>query len=854
MKKYKYLLLRLVPLVVLLVLIIGLSEMFYQDMIRSGEDQCWEELSMARSEAGREISIRLNNSITVLDMAADAIVLNADLEHEEAVLTYLAAVQERSVFDRIDMIYPDGRILIQSGEWAEDNGDKTYQELLNKGSHVSQRVADHHTGRQSIHVFSPVYNAEGENIAILGATIHCSTMAEIFISAHYGADAQMFLIDLRDGSVVLDKLHPALGTVYEMDAQPRPEEYEGVDFAADCMAGNTGKVAFLSGNDGGVSYLSYAPVENTSFAVGLMVHEDTIFAYLINLKKILNMLGIVEAVVLLVFSAWLYFVSRRSMQNKTRAQRAELALLQQQDEQLRRQYEEAANRQAFLEDLAVSLPGGYHRCTTDHDFKLTFISNSFTQVTGYTMEQLQEELNGSYMGIVAPEDRAYFLSMAPQLEQDGHIQCFYRIRRRNGSIRWVKDNTQLIQRDGMQYYQCALMDISEEIEQIERAREHAEASNHAKSTFLFNISHDIRTPMNAIKGFSRIIAENPDNPTLVRETIGKIHQASDSLMMLMNDVLDISRIERGKEDVNLQPMDLYEHGKNLYEMFVGDMQEAGIRFIASGDELHDHVLCDELKLTRIMMNMLSNAMKFTPAGGSVCFGGTRVHRDEKSCTYRFFVRDTGIGMSQEFQQRAFHQFERERTSTQSGVPGTGLGLAIIKMMVELMGGTVEIRSELGKGTEISALLTFPLVAGEMTPQAAVQKQNTPDLTGKRVLLVEDNEFNREIARYVLEGLQLDVDEAENGAVCIEKLLAAEPDFYDLILMDIQMPVMDGYTATLEIRNLEDGQRAGIPIIAMTANAFEEDRKRCMEVGMNGHVGKPIDVNELVQAMSAILTS
>ncbi len=853
MKKYRALLLRFLPILLVLALTAGFSNMFFHNLVTSTEENCWEELFAARDEAATAISTRLNSNLKILNLAADAIIPNADFRDTDAVCRYLADVKTETLFDRIDVVFPDGSILVQStGERVADNGEKTYTQLLAKGAHISPRVPDFLSGQQAMHIFSPVQGVHGESLAILGATIYCSTLAELFTDKHYGDGAQFFIVDMRDGNIVLDKLHEEPGSIYDMLEYTLGDEYSSQDLVTDILTGSSDKLSYFSQLYQKTSYMVYGPVSGTDFTLIMVAQEDGIFAEANKLQHTLILAGAVEMLLLLFFAAWIYYTMRKSMVNERRAQSAELALLQQKEQELEKQYAAAANRQEFLELMAINLPGGYHRCTTDHTFRLTFISNSFTQVTGYTMEQLLSELGGSYMGIVAPEDKEYFLSLAPQLEQDGYINCGYRILRRDGSIRWVKDTTQYVERYGEQFYQCALMDITEQIEEIESAKQAAEASSHAKSTFLFNISHDIRTPMNAIKGFSHIIEENADDPAAVRDAIGKINQASDSLMMLMNDVLDISRIERGKEELNLQPIDLQAHGINLYEMFAAEMEAAGINFVVEGEMLTDYIYCDHLKLTRIMMNMLSNAKKFTPAGGTVVFGGIRLYSDEKSCTYRFFVRDTGIGMSREFLDRAFEQFERERTSTESGVSGSGLGLAIIKMMVDLMDGTVDIQSEPGKGTEISVTLTFELADREQLRDEKANGLVAPDMSGKRLLLVEDNEFNREIARYILEGMQFVVDEAENGAVCIEKLIASPPDFYDLILMDIQMPIMDGYAATIEIRGMADKKIAAIPIVAMTANAFEEDRRKCREVGMNDHIGKPIEVDALMKTLNTIL--
>ncbi len=521
-------------------------------------------------------------------------------------------------------------------------------------------------------------------------------------------------------------------------------------------------------------------------------------------------------------------------------------------EDLRKRAKEASDKTSFLETMAENLPGGYHRCSTGNGFALSFVSNSFLDITGYTRQQLEEEIDNRYINIVAPEDREYFMSLEPELSATGKINCVYRIRRRDGELRWVQDSTQYVERNGEEYYQCTLADIHDFVNELDGARQKAEQSSLAKSTFLFNASHDIRTPMNAIQGFARIIESNADDKEVVLETVRKISQASKTLMTLLNDVLELSRIEQGKDKLNLSPVNLYEQGKNLHEMFTSEMEAKGITFLTEVNFQHHYVLCDAVKLARIGMNFLSNAKKFTPKGGEVLFGAEEISSDDVCATYRFYVRDTGIGMSKEFLEKAFGQFERERTSTESGVTGSGLGLSIVKKLIDLMGGECEIKSELGKGTEISATLTFALVE----ENEIMNKQAVPDsiaMMGKRILLVEDNEFNREIARYILEGMKLTVDEAKNGFECLDMLIKSDAGYYDLILMDIQMPIMDGYKATEEIRNFEDKEKASVPIIAMTANAFDEDKKKCVEVGMNGHIGKPIEPERLAEAISEFLS-
>ncbi len=386
----------------------------------------------------------------------------------------------------------------------------------------------------------------------------------------------------------------------------------------------------------------------------------------------------------------------------------------------------------------------------------------------------------------------------------------------------------------------------------EEARRRAEASNLAKSTFLFNASHDIRTPMNAIQGFLYIMEQNPEDSEVVRDCIQKMRKSSDILTGLLNNVLELSKIESGKDIQELKTVNLNEFVDKINLLFAKEIEDGGVSFNVEKKIDNYVVLADELKCSRILMNMLSNAKKFTPSGGKIVLGIRQLTKEEEgAASYKFYVKDNGIGMSKEFQKRAFEQFEMERTSTVSGVAGSGLGLAIIKRLVEQMDGVCSLESEPGKGTEIS--VTLKLQVAEKTAGENKQiPQELMDFTGKRVLMVEDNEINREIARFVLEEAGMVVEEAEDGSVAVNKLLFAQKGDYDFVLMDIQMPIMDGYTATKKIREMSNPDIAGIPIVAMTANAFKEDREKCLAIGMNEHIPKPIDVKQLFSTLQRVI--
>lgn len=393
--------------------------------------------------------------------------------------------------------------------------------------------------------------------------------------------------------------------------------------------------------------------------------------------------------------------------------------------------------------------------------------------------------------------------------------------------------------------------LSSALEQEKEASRKAREAGEVKNTFLANMSHDIRTPMNAILGFSDIIAKHPDDETVVRDAVAKIHASGDILMKIINDVLDLSKIESGKLQVEETVTDLQQLSANLEKMLEYSMEKGGIKFEVISEIENPYVWCDVTKLQQVLVNILNNAVKFTPEGGKITLQYQQEPVEDGRAEYQITVRDTGIGMDEEFQKHAFEAFERERTSTESKIEGTGLGLAIVQKLVDLMDGQVTIHSKRGKGTAIIIKLSLK-IADQAELQTEVSGRRTvSDLTGTRILLVEDNDLNAEIATEILTSRGFLVERAENGRICVECLEQAESDYYQIILMDIQMPVMNGYDAAKKIRSMSDVDKAFIPIIAMTANAFEEDHRRAVQAGMEGFVIKPIEVDKLIQEIQLV---
>ena len=389
----------------------------------------------------------------------------------------------------------------------------------------------------------------------------------------------------------------------------------------------------------------------------------------------------------------------------------------------------------------------------------------------------------------------------------------------------------------------------------------AESASKAKSTFLSNMSHDIRTPMNAIIGFATLALDDIRDGKKVEDYLSKILSSSKHLLGLINDILDMSRIESGKVVLEEQETDLVTTLQELQSIMEGQAKERKLKLHVDYSNLRDrHVFCDKTRLNQVMFNLLANAVKFTSEGGSIWLTMSQLeptYEVEDRAIYEIRVKDTGIGIGKEFIKHIFEPFERERTSTVSKIQGTGLGMAITKNIVDMMGGTIEVESQKGVGTEFIIRLELRLqaearVANEDGTKQHGQAEGGTEFAGKRLLLAEDNELNREIACMLLSKYGFVIDTAENGQEAVDLVAASAPDYYDLVLMDIQMPVMDGHEATRRIRNLEDKELAKVPVVAMTANAFDEDRKAAKECGMNGFISKPINMQEVVQALRMCL--
>ncbi len=462
-------------------------------------------------------------------------------------------------------------------------------------------------------------------------------------------------------------------------------------------------------------------------------------------------------------------------------------------------------------------------------------------------EEMRRNWNLGNLRDKVSKDKIYTLNYT-RLTYEGtrqHYQCCY-----------IKDAAA----DGYEYFICGFRDIESTIQQeqekqreLDAARKAAEAANEAKSRFLFNMSHDIRTPLNAIIGFTEMADRAPEDLAKQAKCRAKILSASNQLLSILNDVLEMARIENNRIVIDEQLVDMQEYLRLSTTIFDVQIADKQLTFEKHNDFQHRYLYVDKTHVSEIFINIIGNAIKYTPPGGRIVSCLRELPgRKSGECIIEVETRDTGVGMTREFLQHAFDQFARERTSSTSGVQGTGLGLAIVKRLVGLLGGTISIASTLGEGTTVTVRLPHRIGTAAEIEQQSMKRSDDAQLAGRHILLAEDNELNAEIVIALLTEVGCKVDWAQDGRICAEKLQAALPGSYDLILMDIQMPHMDGYETTRYIRRLPDKRQAGIPILAMTANAFKEDVDNALAAGMNGHLAKPIDIPKLMQTLKVLL--
>lgn len=510
--------------------------------------------------------------------------------------------------------------------------------------------------------------------------------------------------------------------------------------------------------------------------------------------------------------------------------------------------------------LGGILPGGFFVYRAEEPLDILYVNDATLRIFGCdTLDEFKALTGYTFRGMVHPEDFDSIQgSIDSQIADEGNENLDYveyRIIRRDGEVCWVDDYGHFAHLDGYgDVYYVFIWDVTdkrrerEERFRMELALEEEKRSNEVKSRFLFNVSHDIRTPLNAISGFSDLAKRHADDPELLVDYLGKVSDSADQLTALIDDLLEMNSLSEGRYVVHSEQSDLRELLRSSVDMFAADAEKKGLTIETISDLSDGRVLIDSNRFRRIMCNLIDNAVKFTPAGGKITVSAEKKQETSSGyARYAFTVADNGIGMSEEFAKHMFDMFEREKSSTVSGAAGTGLGLSIVKAMLNVMGGSISVSTKQGEGSAFTVEL--PLKNTDFTASGEVAADvPLPTADGKRrLLLVEDIEINRLLAETVLTDAGFAVESVPDGCDAVEAVKNHPTGYYDLVLMDIQMPVMNGYEATRAIRALDAG--ASLPILALSANAREEDKRMSLESGMNGHIAKPFDTARLISAIN-----
>ncbi len=522
------------------------------------------------------------------------------------------------------------------------------------------------------------------------------------------------------------------------------------------------------------------------------------------------------------------------------------------------EYRQVAAEQISYGKVAQALAGDYfsiyivdpdtdrfvqYSATKEYDgLGLDKSGDDFFETSRRNMARLiYEEDWDRYMGIFTKEKLMFIL------RRDGSFTMKYRLMFGNTPI-WVSMKATLLTDEDGQHLIIGTNNIDAQMKREQEYQQHiAEARTSARNDFLANMSHDIRTPMNAIVGYTNIAKSHRDDPEAVENALDKIGSSSHFLLSLINDILDISKIESGKMQLSYGPCDLGEIFRHIEDITALQAKDKDLTITYRHESVrHLLVHADELRIEQVLVNIVSNAIKYTPEGGEVDLIAEEEPRSENTRLYRFIVRDTGIGISKDYLPHIFDSFTREEKTTVNRIQGTGLGLAITAKVVELMNGTISVKSTPGKGSEFTVELELESLKKEDDTTDPVDE--TMDLTGCRILLVEDNDVNSEIVNMILPIYGIEVERAENGKAGLDLIKGQGIGYYDAVLMDIQMPVMNGYDATKEIRALEGEYYKSLPIIAMSANAYDEDVNDCLKVGMNAHVAKPFNPDDLLRVI------
>lgn len=801
-----------------------------------------KELSHSTSEHVGDVLRDKNNTIQSI-----ACLYGTSISSPEADLQLLAELETTSGFDWIRFIDPEGVDYASDGVIAQVSDRPYFREGIAGKGGTFEVLESRVSGEKLIGFSSPVYY-EGKIIGLIVGFLNQQTISDILKTELFGYAADTMI--LREDGVVLGR-YQADGTLEketfgELIGYVRDEERQSV---LNAVSDRTQMEFSFSGPEGdSKGYL--VPVKDTEWSLLQMFPAEA--ANEVKSRDNQDAMVVLSLMLLVagVFSALLFGIYREERRMETANEQVE---------------------HKTSMDLIVSAARTVYPMIMEENLtcnKVRIICNQGIVRCGFVVSvSVDEMIEGLRCTMPYEEEYRSFCSTFGRQAllrayEEGKHELIGRLRQTgdDGKIHWMEIRNILLENVSGDIYSISMVRcVDEEIAmtlELERAKNEAESSSKAKTMFLLNMSHDIRTPMNAILGFAGLALKNPEDSRKVALYLRKIELSGKNLLDLINNVLEMARIEQGTEKADLSVYSLKELARSCVIPFEDTMKRKQLSFHWITKAEHEQVFMDAAKVRQILMNILSNAVKYTPDHGSIRVSvqeGDSVHPGVS--TYSIIVEDTGIGISSEFLPHIFEQFERERSVTENGIEGTGLGMAIVKKTVQLLNGTIHVESEPGKGTTVTVRLPLQIV-DENTVRTDTAEQELPFDTavfsGKRILLAEDNELNAEIAMEILTQNGFQVEWAKDGIICVDMVEKAKAGYYDLILMDIQMPNMNGYRATRLIRSLADQKKAAIPILAMTANAFDRDRKQALACGMDGFITKPLDLNQLLLELKRVI--
>ena len=830
--------LRIVAFLLLFIGVVLAVFRYYKFMSKSIYEESVSHLTEVLHQSDQMLRELTNKNLTYLHIWGENL---QNISGEDEIRDYIKKAQEDAGFLEFFFLSSDGDYKMATGETGYLGLQENIEEDIRQGNDVIANAAV--PGKSQLLVFATpkahgIY--QGFEYDAIAIAYENSDIVDVLDISAFDGNAQSFIIH-PDGRVVIDHSSELWGNVYNffgfLSRYSDMSEKEVNELLEKFKAGHTG--AMLVNLDGRNYYLVYEKSEIQDWVFLGLVQADIVNASMNNLQFTTMLL--VGAVVLCIAAFFISLIIQKNRKN------------------LRRKDVEIRYRDELFQKLSMNVDDVFLMLDAQ-TYQTDYVSPNAEKLLGITVEQIRKDIR--VLRKLHPADsedsQKNHLKEIPVHEQQ-EWDCEF-IHRKTGERRWFHNIAMGSEVNGEKKYILVMSDRTSDRKMnqaLSEAVHAAETANRAKSIFLSNMSHDIRTPMNAIIGFTTLAASNIDDKKRVQDYLGKILSSSKHLLSLINDILDMSRIESGKIHLEETEVCLSDVLHDLKTIISGQIHAKQLElYMDAMDVTNEDVYCDKTRLNQVLLNLLSNAIKFTPAGGTVSVRLKQYPGLQRgSELYEIRVKDNGIGMSEEFLEHAFEPFSQEGNRTLAlQWQGTGLGLAIVKKLVVMMHGTIEIHSKLGAGTGV--ILDLPLTisgidAPEKMPQAVMAKQN---LEGRRVLLAEDNEINTFVARRILESRGIIVEHAENGKRAVEMVEQNPEGYFDAIVMDIRMPVMSGLEAARQIRAMSRTDAQTVPIIAMTANAYEEDVSQSLAAGMNAHLAKPIEPQVILDTLAGYIGS